>query len=488
MQDIVPKSRSEAFQSPKAGEKYGAWQQRIHKANVALGHLVSFFTDEESSGFVVRTPKSKQLRKKTPRASLTFSNPLPGVKARVVGKARRAKRHLNTPIGKVALLNSIALFALFTFVVQKQLPSTSTQELERNTAEVAKSTLRQYQPTIGYIPAALEPFSETTTTQTKNLPLYTWVTPWNTESIKANLASYKNLSAFWLTVEADGSTISPKANWQDWDSLQSLKTPQQSTSVTVTGDPDATFITISSTSAQQVFITNISNLLKEKNIEAVDINFEALGSENRELFTAFIRNLNARLKPEGKKVFVTLEARLGNAVPMDWRNLGLIADEVRIMAYDYHARNTGNPGPIAPLGWVKEVVDYATTQIDPSKIVVGLGNYGYNWLAPEAEATTWQGVGLSFERATTLAAELDTPILRATGIDDRGYDIGTIPYFSYTEKETGRLRAVWFEDATSLGEKVSLLSQYPLRGVIFWSVGIGDASFWRSMQQSTSKP
>ena len=103
-----------------------------------------------------------------------------------------------------------------------------------------------------------------------------------------------------------------------------------------------------------------------------------LGEDNRELFTNFVRQLTDRFHQANKLVSVTLEARIGDP-PMDWAALGDLADEIRIMLYDYHSRGTSNPGPIAPIGWVKEKLDYAKLTIPLNKLVVGQPNYGYDW-------------------------------------------------------------------------------------------------------------
>jgi hypothetical protein len=495
MRDIVPKrERNQPSQVetsfPGTSQKVSALQEKIHALNHMLGSFfMRFSTSDVEQGFIVRTPKLKPKKVRVPRKPLKVSIasvPKPNL-AKVKQKASHAKRHLATPIGKVAAVNSLALLALFGFVVQGKTPSEDTS-LTRDVGAAAQQSIRQYQPRVGLEARSVVAFSEAEATEDRKLPLYTWVTPWNLDSVKANLIHYKGLSAFWVTVGEDGSTLTAKGNWSGWEELMLQRKEGQSTAITITGDPDFTYLTLSSTTAQQAFIANIITLLQEKNAGGVDIDFEALGSENRELFTAFTRNLSAALKPLNKEVIVTVEARIGNAVPMDWRNLGQIADEVRIMAYDYHSRTTGIPGPVAPLGWVKEVVDYAVSQVDPAKLVIGLGNYGYNWVAPSSTDASWQGVGLSFERATSLAAELEVPILKATGIDERGYDIGTIPYFTYTDAADSTQHSVWFEDSVSLEEKVALLSQYPLKGVVFWSVGIGDTQFWINRQPTSPTP
>jgi spore germination protein len=169
-------------------------------------------------------------------------------------------------------------------------------------------------------------------------------------------------------------------------------------------------------------------------------------------------------------------------VPMDWHALGGIADEVRIMAYDYHSKETNFPGPITPIGWLKEIMDYAQANIDPAKLVIALGNYGYDWIRSD-DGTSWQGTGISFDRANAIAKEKNIPVVHLTGIDDRGYDIDSTPTFTYKD-DANKEHSVWFEDSASLQSKLNLVSQYKNKGVIFWSVGLGDPAFWQANNHS----
>lgn len=391
--------------------------------------------------------------------------------------ARKLHGHLKTPVGRLAMINGFALVALFAFVLsQTNLTINSNSDNSSQDSLAVTQPIRRYLPAI---PAASSiPLNESKINQDGHrTKLHTWVTPWNATLLKENSAVYGSISAFWGTVEENGSGISLKGSLQIWKDFEAVLPPSIPTYLTISGDPNFTYLTLSSESTQHAFISNLLTLLKDNNFTGVDIDFEALGSSNRDLFTSFIRNLSAALKPEGKEVHVTVEARIANNVPMDWRALGQIADEVRIMAYDYHSRQTGEPGPIAPLGWVKEVVDYAVTVIPIHKVVIGLGNYGYDWTAPTAPETSWNGLGLSQERAISLAQQYNTPVVRMTGLDSRGYDIGNIPSFTYLD-ESQTQHSVWFEDADSLNQKLDLLDQYSIGGVIFWSVGLGDQDFW----------
>ena len=49
------------------------------------------------------------------------------------------------------------------------------------------------------------------------------------------------------------------------------------------------------------------------------------------------------------------------------------------MAYDYSTASS-DPGPIAPLEWVDRLVAGTSAAAgDPSKLVLGIPLYGYNW-------------------------------------------------------------------------------------------------------------
>lgn len=390
--------------------------------------------------------------------------------------SRRAKQHLKTPLGKVATIQTLAIVGLFAFVATQANGSGNLDESARSSAD-ALGNVRQYLPVIkpGVDSTQFDEASFAATERAQDL--HAWVTPWNIHTLGEVTGSYASLSAFWGTMGEDGSTIELKGNLDSWRALKTRLDPAVPTYFTISGNPNFTFTTLTNPDARSRFATNLIRLLKDEGFSGVDLDFEGLGSANREFFTDFVRSLSTTLKAEDLRLAVTLEARIANRVPMDWQAIGQIADEVRIMAYDYRARRTGEPGPVAPLGWVKEVADYAMTTIPAEKVVMGLGNYGYDWGEPVDSHSSWEGTGVSHGRALALAAEHNSPIVRASGIDPRGYDIGTIPSFEYRDAN-GTRHSVWFEDATSLQEKLNLLKQYPLRGVIFWSVGLGEKEVW----------
>ena len=115
---------------------------------------------------------------------------------------------------------------------------------------------------------------------------------------------------------------------------------------------------------------------------------------------------------------------------------------------------------VAPINRVREVLDFAVTQIPPAKILMGIPNYGYNWSLPFIQGES-RAPSLSNEAAMELAVREQVPIL----FDETAQT----PYFTYTDSE-GVYHEVWFEDARSILAKLKLVREYGLVGVGYWNL------------------
>ena len=120
----------------------------------------------------------------------------------------------------------------------------------------------------------------------------------------------------------------------------------------------------------------------------------------------------------------------------------------------------GPPMAVAPLPNVREVLDYAVTEIPPEKIFLGVPNYGYDWPLPFVQGTT-RAQSISNQYAIELAIRYDIAIQ---------YDhTSQSPFFHYTD-DSGTVHEVWFEDARSMAAKLELIAEYGLRGAGFWNL------------------
>jgi spore germination protein len=109
---------------------------------------------------------------------------------------------------------------------------------------------------------------------------------------------------------------------------------------------------------------------------------------------------------------------------------------------------------------VRAVLDYALTEIPPTKIFIGIPNYGYDWKLPYEKGKT-RAQSISNERAVMIAAQYASSI--------EFDETAKAPYFYYTD-EYDSAHAVWFEDARSVRAKLALVAEYALRGAGYWNL------------------
>lgn len=115
---------------------------------------------------------------------------------------------------------------------------------------------------------------------------------------------------------------------------------------------------------------------------------------------------------------------------------------------------------VAPLPNVRQVVEYALTEIPADKIWLGVPNYGYDWPLPFVQGQT---------RATSISSQRAIELARRYRVDIQYDELAQAPWFRYTDDQ-GTVHEVWFEDARSVRAKLALISEYGLVGVGYWNL------------------
>lgn len=211
-------------------------------------------------------------------------------------------------------------------------------------------------------------------------------------------------------------------------------------------------------------LSNLLSTLSEKGFQGLDIDFEYILPEDRIPFANFVADARDYLSPYGYPVSVALAPKTSDSqggllyAGKDYRLLGEAADSVLLMTYEW-GYTYGPPMAVAPINKVREVVDYAITRIPPSKIDLGIPNYGYDWTLPYVRGTS---------AAKTISNLEAVQIAIDTGSVIQFDETAMSPFFRY-EKD-GLLHEVWFEDVRSYKEKFSLLPLYSLRGMGYWQI------------------
>ena len=215
---------------------------------------------------------------------------------------------------------------------------------------------------------------------------------------------------------------------------------------------------------QQTLAANVLQTMLEKGYEGLDVDFEYLGRDLAESYAAFIQLLRDTLAPYGLPLITALAPKTSAAQPgtlyegHNYASLSTASDAVLLMTYEW-GYTYGPPMAVAPVGAVRRVVEFALTQMDAAKILLGFPNYAYDWTLPfTAGATRAQSIGN--EAAPLLAAQYGAEIQFDTQ--------SQTPYFTYLD-EAGQPHEVWFEDARSAQAKFDLLSEYGLLGLGYWN-------------------
>ncbi|RCW44421.1 spore germination protein YaaH [Halopolyspora algeriensis] len=224
---------------------------------------------------------------------------------------------------------------------------------------------------------------------------------------------------------------------------------------------------------RQEHITDIVALVLQEDYAGIDIDYENLRAGDREEFTGFVTELAAALHARGKLLSVALFAKTTEAgydqrnVAQDYAAIGRVADQVRLMGYDYHWPTSG-PGPVAPIGWIEDVLRYAKTRIPAHKVVLGVPLYGYDWVNGYGTPVTW-------EEASRIAASHQVRV--------RFDPASSSPWFRYTDAR-GREHEVWFENAASSQAKFRVARQAGIGGVYLWMYGPADTGTWSELHET----
>lgn len=215
---------------------------------------------------------------------------------------------------------------------------------------------------------------------------------------------------------------------------------------------------------QQTLAANVLQTMLEKGYEGLDVDFEYLGRDLAEPYAAFIQLLRDTLAPYSLPLITALAPKTSAAQPgtlyegHNYASLSTASDAVLLMTYEW-GYTYGPPMAVAPVGAVRRVVEFALTQMDAAKVLLGFPNYAYDWTLPfTAGATRAQSIGN--ETAPLLAAQYGAEIQFDTQ--------SQTPYFTYLD-EAGQPHEVWFEDVRSAQAKFALLPEYGLLGLGYWN-------------------
>lgn len=224
---------------------------------------------------------------------------------------------------------------------------------------------------------------------------------------------------------------------------------------------------------QDRLVSNILNTLKRKGYYAANVYIQFINPENRVLVESYIENLTKRLNSEGYPVFVTLTPTTftGDIVSIDYSNLGRIANSILLLSYEW-GFSYGPPASVTPYPTIRELLDYAITQIEPEKINFGIPIIGYDWQLPYIP-----GVSRANSLSTNAAIDLASTVGATIQYDELA-QASFFYYYMSNDNGSPTKHVVWFKDARRMDVLLKLVPEYGFHGIAIWNIMQYYAQLW----------
>ena len=305
--------------------------------------------------------------------------------------------------------------------------------------------------------------------------------PWEEaglNSFRAHADALTHLMPEWLHLGADGVTLElestdPRLISRDLDLLRlaqqrGIVVHAVLNNTTPTGfDPARVGELLRSPEKQHVLARVVRDWLLDRHCDGLNLDLENFAPDDMPLLPDFVELLARVLHEAGLQLSVDLEVE--NNDPVALQRIAAASDFVVLMAYDEHSE-TDEPGPVASQPWFVAVLADAIGKIPAEKLVVGIGNYGYDWTAGQAP-----GESIAMHEALVRAATHadGRPAEEVIRFDEAALN----PTFSY-EDEEARTHEVWFLDAVTVANQWKLIRQATVRGAALWVLGSEDEGIW----------
>jgi spore germination protein len=293
------------------------------------------------------------------------------------------------------------------------------------------------------------------------------------EELTANADLIDVVNPFWYAPREDGTVYAADA---DAENAEKLAAWREAGLVILPSILTTMSAMIDTPESRANHAQNIVDLVERMDYDGIDIDYEGFILSTRDNYSAFIELLSQELHAQGRLLSVTVhpktrdDAAYEGAAAQDWSRLAPPADVFNIMTYDYTSRNEP-PGPVAPTPWVHDVLAYAETVTDLTKVRMGLPFYGYSWLRnnPPSTAVSWvstQRLIESFEIEIERDEDSMTPHILV--------DVPRLPD-----------QTIYFSDATELEFKLAMVAEnFPtLGGVAIWGIGGEDPANWDILRE-----
>jgi cellulose synthase/poly-beta-1,6-N-acetylglucosamine synthase-like glycosyltransferase/peptidoglycan/xylan/chitin deacetylase (PgdA/CDA1 family)/spore germination protein YaaH len=202
------------------------------------------------------------------------------------------------------------------------------------------------------------------------------------------------------------------------------------------------------------------------------MDFESLPTPALKLYAGWLAAIHQDFLRKGLKLYVNIPAE---ASPAELRTMAAATDGVILMDYDQH-EDSSAPGPVAGENWFESNLSRVLQYVPKQKILVAIGNYGYDWQQPiddkgDLVSNQVDGVDdISVQEAWDRAGAANATVQL------NGDELN--PHFAYDDDDAHERHNVWFLDGVTALNELRAARQMGLRTFAMWRLGTEDPSLW----------
>lgn len=219
---------------------------------------------------------------------------------------------------------------------------------------------------------------------------------------------------------------------------------------------------------RESFIKNIREIAKKDKIDGINIDFESMKDDDRDLYTQFIRELTPILRNEG----ITVSVDFYFVRYIDRQRIGEVVDYVALMGYDQKGSWSNEAGSISSVKIVEEQLNSLIndSKIESNKIILGVPFYTRLWTQKNASEKPATKIYSMQDCQDFIVDNNVTPVWD----EDAGQN--------YAEVKKGELTyKLWIEDKDSMKKRVELINKHDLAGISAWRKGLETDDVWQVM-------
>ncbi len=311
------------------------------------------------------------------------------------------------------------------------------------------------------------------------------------ESIK----SLTTLTYFGLTAGADGEIVKfnkPGESEPGWHALNSGKLDQfleqakqlniKSSLLIFTGNNQEIYQLLSDpVNHADNLSREVIPILKKYGFEDLNLDMEFTGPATagaRINFLTFLSTLKQNLR-QNQIMSLTVETTASETVNqklIDVGQAGKIADQIIMMAYDFHAQGSPVTGPVSPISGGKVIlefdislaVDETLKELPADKLLLGIPLYGYEWesLTAASGSAVIPGTGVTASSKRVGQLLENCPDCQ-TGYDETADEAFVI----FKDLHTGSIHHIFYPNQRAMAAKINLAKKRNLGGLALWALG-----------------